>query len=114
MDGAVYFLWHFPSNRLQSVVPDVIRHTALRSSDFPPRPFSPASFNGRYTCSQVRKTGVAEWAERSSGPAAYLLSIGQETHLVYAVAWLGGLLLWGHRKGINQQRNTDEERDNPD
>jgi len=35
--GAVYFLWHFPSSRLEPAVPDVIRHTALRSSDFPPR-----------------------------------------------------------------------------
>ena len=32
---AVCFLWHFPSIRLESDVPDVIRHTALRSSDFP-------------------------------------------------------------------------------
>ena len=34
-DEAVCFLWHFPSNRLKPAVPDVIRHTALRSSDFP-------------------------------------------------------------------------------
>ena len=34
-DGAVCFLWHFPSNGLEPAVPDVIRHTALRSSDFP-------------------------------------------------------------------------------
>jgi hypothetical protein len=33
---AVCSLWHFPSNRLKPAVPDVIRHTALRSSDFPP------------------------------------------------------------------------------
>ena len=33
--GAVYFLWHFPSSGLESTLPDVIRHTALRSSDFP-------------------------------------------------------------------------------
>ena len=33
---AVCFLWHFPSTGLESGVPDVIRHTALRSSDFPP------------------------------------------------------------------------------
>jgi len=33
---AVCFLWHFPSSRLKPAVPDVIRHTALRSSDFPP------------------------------------------------------------------------------
>ena len=32
---AVCFLWHFPSIRLEPDVPDVIRHTALRSSDFP-------------------------------------------------------------------------------
>jgi len=32
---AVCFLWHFPSIRLEPDVPDVIRHTALWSSDFP-------------------------------------------------------------------------------
>jgi hypothetical protein len=53
---AVYFLWHFPSSGLESALPDVIRHTALRSSDFPPsRP----------------KT-----RERPSGPAAYATIIG--------------------------------------
>jgi hypothetical protein len=34
--GAVCFLWHFPSDGLEPGLPDVIRHTALRSSDFPP------------------------------------------------------------------------------
>jgi len=34
--GAVSFLWHWPSTGLYARVPDVIRHTALRSSDFPP------------------------------------------------------------------------------
>ena len=29
---------HLPSSRLEAAVPDVIRHTALRSSDFPPPP----------------------------------------------------------------------------
>ncbi len=33
---AVFFLWHWPSVRLKAHIPDVIRHTALRSSDFPP------------------------------------------------------------------------------
>jgi len=33
---AVCFLWHWPSAGLNARVPDVIRHTALRSSDFPP------------------------------------------------------------------------------
>ena len=34
--GAVCFLWHFPSTILDDGFPDVIRHTALWSSDFPP------------------------------------------------------------------------------
>jgi hypothetical protein len=33
---AVYSLWHWPSLSLEAQIPDVIRHTALRSSDFPP------------------------------------------------------------------------------
>jgi hypothetical protein len=33
---AVSSLWHFPSSDLDATVPDVIRHTALWSSDFPP------------------------------------------------------------------------------
>jgi hypothetical protein len=32
---AVYFLWHFPSPAFERRRPDVIRHTALWSSDFP-------------------------------------------------------------------------------
>jgi hypothetical protein len=36
-DAAVRFLWHWPSTALDGGLPDVIRHTALRSSDFPPR-----------------------------------------------------------------------------
>ena len=34
---AVYFLWHWPCSGFETGTPDVIRHTALRSSDFPPR-----------------------------------------------------------------------------
>ena len=33
---AVSLLWHWPSADLEVRIPDVIRHTALRSSDFPP------------------------------------------------------------------------------
>ena len=36
--GAVCSLLHWPSSCLEASVPDVIRHTALRSSDFPPPP----------------------------------------------------------------------------
>ena len=35
---AVYSLLHWPSLRLEAQIPDVIRHTALRSPDFPPPP----------------------------------------------------------------------------
>ncbi len=38
---AVCFLLHWPSPGLDAGVPDVIRHTALRSSDFPPLPDPP-------------------------------------------------------------------------
>ena len=38
---AVCFLWHWPSTGLYARVPDVIRHTALWSSDFP-LPATPA------------------------------------------------------------------------
>ncbi len=34
--AAVCSLWHWPSLSLDAQIPDVIRHTALRSSDFPP------------------------------------------------------------------------------
>ncbi len=37
---AVSFLWHWPSLSLKAQIPDVIRHTALRSSDFPPPVYS--------------------------------------------------------------------------
>jgi hypothetical protein len=33
---AVCSLWHWPSTGLEARIPDVIRHTTLRSSDFPP------------------------------------------------------------------------------
>jgi len=67
MSGAVCFLWHFPSSELEFTLPDVIRHTALRSSDFPPRPFS---LEPRFFL--VLRP---EWAGRPSGPAAYGLII---------------------------------------
>ena len=43
---AVCFLLHWPSSRLEAAVPDVIRHTALRSPDFPPPRDAPASPRG--------------------------------------------------------------------
>ena len=38
---AVSSLWHFPSSGFDAAVPGVIRHAALRSSDFPPPPAQP-------------------------------------------------------------------------
>jgi len=60
---AVYFLWHFPSTGLEPGLPDVIRHTALRSSDFPPL--------------RVRRR-----RERPSGPAAYEIIISEGCSVV--------------------------------
>jgi len=50
--GAVYFLWHFPSTGLEPSLPDVIRHTALWSSDFPPSPLDAARATVRSSCQQ--------------------------------------------------------------
>src|SRR5215467_5471259 len=50
--GAVCFLWHFPSTGFETGCPDVIRHTALWSSDFP--------------------LAALDTRERPSGPAAYV------------------------------------------
>src|SRR5947199_8312842 len=47
---AVCFLWHFPSSGLESTLPDVIRHTALRSSDFPPSPLDATRATVRSSC----------------------------------------------------------------
>ena len=52
---AVSFLWHWPSTGLEARVPDVIRHTALRSSDFPPPvgsglPLVPPAATARSSC----------------------------------------------------------------
>jgi len=45
----VCFLWHWPSSGLEAGIPDVIRHTALRSSDFP-LPHRNATATARSTC----------------------------------------------------------------
>ena len=49
---AVFSLWHWPSLSLDAQIPDVIRHTALRSSDFPlPKRASAPAAIARLTCS---------------------------------------------------------------
>ena len=50
--GAVCFLWHFPSTGLEPGLPDVIRHTALRSSDFPPSSLDVMRATVRSSCQQ--------------------------------------------------------------
>ena len=48
---AVCSLWHWPSLSLDAQIPDVIRHTALRSSDFPlPKHASAPAATARHTC----------------------------------------------------------------
>jgi len=47
---AVCFLWHFPSTVLNDGFPDVIRHTAPWSSDFPPPPLDATRAAVRSSC----------------------------------------------------------------
>jgi hypothetical protein len=48
---AVFFLWHWPSLSLDAQIPDVIRHAALWSSDFPlPKRLSAPAAIARLTC----------------------------------------------------------------
>ena len=75
---AVSSLWHFPSNRLDPVLPDVIRHIALRSSDFPPS-YRAAWANPAFT---IRR--------RPSGPASAV-------HIISGFCrpgFVGGLWMW--------------------
>jgi hypothetical protein len=66
---AVSSLWHWPSTGLEARIPDVIRHTVLRSSDFPlpfcreafqqrsPGPPAPPLYGG-----VVRKSANDDWS----------------------------------------------------
>jgi hypothetical protein len=54
---AVCFLWHFPSTGFQPGLPDVIRHTALRSSDFPPSPLDAVRATVRSSCQPIHYSG---------------------------------------------------------
>jgi hypothetical protein len=69
--GAVCSLWHFPSNGLKSILPDVIRHTALRSSDFPPSSraawASPAFAAGRQPSGPASTTSYYKTRRPPSG-----------------------------------------------
>jgi hypothetical protein len=64
--GAVCFLWHFPSIRLEPDVPDVIRHTALRSSDFPPSSLDATRATARPGCLRKYYTGFIPWLVTSN------------------------------------------------
>jgi len=69
--GVVCFLWHFPSSGLEPAVPDVIRHTALWSSDFPPSsPCSPGKPGVHRRTAAVRPTINSFLIIRASGQAA--------------------------------------------
>jgi len=71
---AVCFLWHWPSTGLEARVPDVIRHTALRSSDFPPpepRLLETPAATARSSCQ-----GLVYRDSRRSGSTVGCLGIG--------------------------------------
>jgi hypothetical protein len=77
--AAVCFLWHWPSTGLEARVPDVIRHTALRSSDFPPPatrfPESPAA-TARSSCQHpvYRESRIACGTYAPAHPSLQLLT----------------------------------------
>jgi len=48
--GAVCFLWHWPSAGFEAHIPDVIRHTTLWSSDFPPPAHMAPAATARSSC----------------------------------------------------------------
>ena len=50
---AVCFLWHWPSTGFDTRIPDVIRHTALRSSDFPPPEHEAPAATARSSCQGI-------------------------------------------------------------
>jgi hypothetical protein len=51
---AVCSLWHWPSLSLDAQIPDVIRHTALRSSDFPPpKRVNASAATAQLTCTSM-------------------------------------------------------------
>jgi hypothetical protein len=64
---AVYSLWHFPSGALNGAIPDVIRHVALRSSDFP---LSSRAAQGRPLRSRAGGDLSSTGGQRPSGPAS--------------------------------------------
>src|SRR5271166_3871946 len=75
---AVYFLWHFPSTPLERRRPDVIRHTALWSSDFPLS--ARATWSSRRGGPTVVERPVFTGQQRPSGPAANNLIIDVRGH----------------------------------
>jgi len=78
---AVCFLWHFPSTGIEPGLPDVIRHTALRSSDFPPLP-TPKGRQERPSGPAANMVIIAllqlliRWPSRGSGSSAKPESLG--------------------------------------
>ena len=79
-DGAVCSLWHLPSRSLDAPVPDVIRHTALRSSDFPlpAKPLELAGSDRPAACythdTRVRAGCAPEFRQPHAAQPAFRLS----------------------------------------
>ena len=85
---AVYFLWHFPSTGLEPGLPDVIRHTALRSSDFPPSPLDAARATARSSCQQAYYSGLRAsdlGRQRHTRPRIYTDSHGSPFFFVFLI-----------------------------
>ena len=110
---AVCFLWHFPSNRLQPAVPDVIRHTALRSSDFPlscvlqQRPSGPAANICNYSAKRGRRRTAPTHRLR---PGRNAIFVAPELHACTSLLNFGREGEAVKQKGrADQQRNRTDE-----
>ena len=88
---AVSFLWHWPSASLEARIPDVIRHTALRSSDFPPP--------------GIRRNGARQ---RPPGPPANIQSIANTLRLIDLTAFSAICGWCERRRGAGSYRSLSD------
>jgi hypothetical protein len=78
--GAVCSLWHWPSNGLEPALPDVIRHTALRSSDFPPAASEEAASDRPARLPTIHYIGSGQRSVVSSQRSALRLGVPPPCH----------------------------------
>ena len=99
---AVCFLLHWPSGWLAPAVPDVIRHTALRSSDFPP----PLDGEPR-EAAIVRPPALFEFSSGGEVPLAYSCSLPERIRVEGQIPFIVRGVLSGAISGGNTFQKLD-------